>query len=71
MTTQLVKPIKAQPRLVTAVLLGVILWYCLPGRQSTRLLAAWDGSTALYLVGTGDDVPLEHRPNPRQGRRAR
>jgi uncharacterized membrane protein len=50
MTTQLVKPIRAQPRLVTAVLLGVILWYCLPGRQSTRLLAAWDGSTALYLV---------------------
>ena len=44
------KPIKAQPRLVTAVLAGGLVWSILPGRQATRLLVAWDCSTGLYLV---------------------
>jgi uncharacterized membrane protein len=50
MTPKIVKQARAQPRLVTAVLLGVLLWSVLPWPQSTRLLAAWDCSTALYLV---------------------
>jgi uncharacterized membrane protein len=52
MRTKLVKQIKAQPRLVTAVLLGGLLCFVLPDgwRQATRLLVAWDCSTGLYLV---------------------
>lgn len=52
MRTKLVGHIKAQPRLVTAVLLGGLLSFALPGgwRQATRLLVAWDCSTGLYLV---------------------
>ena len=46
----LVRPIKAQPRLIIAVLLGGLLYFVLPGRQATRLLEAWDCSTGLYLV---------------------
>ena len=47
---KLVEPIKAQPRLVTSILLGGLLWLILPGRVSTRLLVAWDCSTGLYLA---------------------
>ena len=50
MMPRFVKPIKAQPRLITAIVLGALLPCVLPGRQSTRLLAAWDCSTGLYLV---------------------
>ena len=46
MSTKLVRPIKAQPRLVTAVLLGGLLWFVLPGRQATRLLVAWDAGSS-------------------------
>ncbi len=52
MKTHVVKQISAQPRLITAAALGVILWFVLPGRGTTRLLAAWDCSTALYLILT-------------------
>ena len=43
---------KAQPRFFTSAVAGIILWSLLPsaGRVSTRLLAAWDGATGLYLV---------------------
>ena len=43
---------KAQPRFFTSALAGIILWFLLPHdrRVSTRLLAAWDGATGLYLV---------------------
>jgi uncharacterized membrane protein len=52
MRAKLITPIKAQPRLVTAVLLGVVLYLVLPRdwRQATRLLVAWDCSTGLYLM---------------------
>jgi uncharacterized membrane protein len=52
MQTKFVKPIKAQPRLVTAVLFGGLLALILPDgwRHATRLLLAWDCSTGLYLV---------------------
>jgi uncharacterized membrane protein len=50
MMSNLATPIKAQPRLVTAILLGGLLCFALPGRLSTRLLTAWDCSTGLYLV---------------------
>jgi uncharacterized membrane protein len=52
MRTKLVNNIKAQPRLVTAVLLGALLWFLLPDgwRRATRLLAAWDFATGLYLL---------------------
>ena len=52
MRMRLVKPIKAQPRLVTAVLAGLLLSLALPHgwSQATRLLTAWDCSTALYLI---------------------
>jgi uncharacterized membrane protein len=52
MKPRLVKQVKAQPRLITAVLLGGVLWLVLPGgwQGATRLLAAWDCSTGLYLV---------------------
>ncbi len=46
----LIEPLKAQPRLVSSVLFGGLLWLILPGRLPTRLLAAWDCSTGLYLV---------------------
>ena len=41
---------QAQPRLIAAIILGLILSFVLPGRTGTRLLAAWDGSTLLYLI---------------------
>ncbi|MDG3004438.1 DUF1345 domain-containing protein [Paludisphaera mucosa] len=51
MRMNLLASLKTQPRLVTAVVLGVLLWFVLPGwPPSTRLLAAWDCSTGLYLV---------------------
>ncbi len=52
MPTSLLGPIKAQPRLITAVVLGILLWLVLPHhwRTATRLLAAWDGATGLYLA---------------------
>jgi uncharacterized membrane protein len=50
MKTKLIGTIKAQPRLVTSVLVGCLLWFALPGRPSTRALMAWDCSTGLYLV---------------------
>jgi uncharacterized membrane protein len=52
MRTKLANPIKAQPRLVTAILLGVLLWFVLPNgwRPWTRVLIAWDCSTGLYLM---------------------
>lgn len=47
-----IRSFKAQPRLLTAISLGVLLWFVLPlgWRPSTRLLVAWDCSTALYLL---------------------
>jgi uncharacterized membrane protein len=44
--------IKAQPRFFTAAVAGAPLWLFLPHdwRASTRLLAAWDCATALYLI---------------------
>ncbi|MFO0956009.1 MAG: DUF1345 domain-containing protein [Isosphaeraceae bacterium] len=42
--------VRAQPRLFIAMALGFTLFFTLPGRASTRGLAAWDASTALYLV---------------------
>ena len=52
MRTKLIKPIKAQPRLITATLFGILLGLVLPRdwRLATRLLIAWDCSTGLYLV---------------------
>ena len=50
MSTTLAKPIRARPRLITAVLVGGLLWFILPGRVETRLLAAWDCATGLYLI---------------------
>jgi uncharacterized membrane protein len=52
MRTNLVKFLKAQPRFFTAVAVGGLLWLLLPRdwRASTRLLAAWDCATGLYLV---------------------
>ena len=50
--TNPVKFLQAQPRFFTAVLLAALVWFLLPRgwRPSTRLLAAWDCATALYLV---------------------
>jgi uncharacterized membrane protein len=50
--TSLPRPIKAQPRLITAAVLGIVLWLVMPHdwRPTTRLLAAWDGATGLYLA---------------------
>jgi uncharacterized membrane protein len=44
--------LKAQPRFFTSALVGVLLWFVLPQgwRSSTRLLAAWDCATGLYLI---------------------
>jgi uncharacterized membrane protein len=52
MQTSFVKHVRAQPRLLIAVLLGAVLCVLFPGgwRQPTRLLLAWDCATALYLV---------------------
>ena len=50
MKPRIVKPIRAQPRLISAVILGGALCFILPGRTATRLLAAWDCATGLYLV---------------------
>ena len=50
MKSRLVKPIRAQPRLVSAVILGAVLCLILPGRTATRLLVAWDCATGLYLL---------------------
>lgn len=52
MRTRLVNQVKAQPRLITAIVVGVSLSWALPWswRQPTRLLAAWDCATGLYLV---------------------
>jgi uncharacterized membrane protein len=52
MRIRLVKQVQAQPRLITAVLLGIVLGVVLPGawQQETRWLIAWDCSTGLYLT---------------------
>ena len=52
MRTKLMQPIRAQRRLATAVVLGILLLLVLPDGwgQSTRVLIAWDCSTGLYLV---------------------
>jgi uncharacterized membrane protein len=44
--------LQAQPRFFTAALVGALLWFLLPHgwRSSTRLLAAWDCATGLYLI---------------------
>jgi uncharacterized membrane protein len=46
---------KAQPRLFSSIVFGVLLWFALPHdwRQGTRLLMSWDCSTGLYLVLAG------------------
>ena len=51
MKTNPVQFLKAQPRLLTAVLVGALLWLFLPRAlpTSTRLLLAWDGATGVYL----------------------
>jgi uncharacterized membrane protein len=50
--SKLVNQVKGQPRLISAVLLGWLLFFALPGhwRPATRLLIAWDCSTGLYLI---------------------
>ena len=50
MKTKLIGTITAQPRLVTSIVVGCLLWFVLPGRPSTRALMAWDCATGLYLV---------------------
>ena len=50
MTSQWLKKVQAQPRLITSVVLGCLLWFVLPGQPSTRALLAWDCSTSLYFV---------------------
>ncbi len=52
MRIDLVNNFKAQPRLFTAVFLGGLSWFLLPmgGRESTRMLVAWDCATGLYLL---------------------
>lgn len=50
MKTKIVRHINAQPRLITAILLGVVLWFVVPGRVATRLLVSWDCATGLYLI---------------------
>ena len=52
MRIDLVNNYKAQPRLFTATILGVLLWFLLPqgSHPSTRLLVAWDSFTSLYLI---------------------
>jgi uncharacterized membrane protein len=50
MKPDFLKSIRAQPRLITAGLVGGLLCFVLPGRGANRLLLAWDCSTGLYLV---------------------
>ena len=52
MQLKFAKPIKTQPRLVTAILVGGFLCLVLPRdwHTATRLLAAWDCATGLYLI---------------------
>ena len=52
MGTNPLRFLKAQPRFFTAALSGSLLWFLLPAdwRPSTRLLAAWDCATGLYLM---------------------
>ena len=52
MRPSLVRNVRAQPRLITAILIGLPLCLVLPRewRTATRLLAAWDCSTGLYVV---------------------
>lgn len=51
MRIKLLSSIKAQPRLVSSVFVGVLLWLLLPEwPPSTRVLAAWDCATGLYLI---------------------
>jgi uncharacterized membrane protein len=47
-----VRFLQAQPRFFTAALVGILLWFVLPHgwRPSTRLVAAWDCATGLYLL---------------------
>jgi uncharacterized membrane protein len=47
-----VRFLQAQPRFFMAALVGALLWFLLPQdwRSSTRLLAAWDCATGLYLI---------------------
>jgi uncharacterized membrane protein len=49
---RLMRPLRAQPRLVAAAVLGGLLWLALPHawREATRVLAAWDVATGLYLT---------------------
>jgi uncharacterized membrane protein len=48
----LVRPIRAQPRLIAAAAVGGLVWLVLPRawREATRVLAAWDLATGLYLA---------------------
>lgn len=48
----MIRYIKTRPRLTTATVLGIVLWFLLPEtlRYSTRLLIAWDSTTGLYLI---------------------
>ncbi len=52
MSTNPVNILRAQPRFFIAVLAVALLWLFLPWdwRASTRLLAAWDCATGLYLL---------------------
>ena len=52
MRIDLVNNFKAQPRLFTAVAVGLLLWFLLPQgwHRATRLLVAWDCATGLYLI---------------------
>jgi uncharacterized membrane protein len=52
MSTNPVRLLTAQPRLVTAAVASTLLWSQLPSTwpPSTRLLVAWDSGTALYLA---------------------
>ncbi len=52
MTMNFFKQLTAQPRLVSAALSGCIIWLILPHhwRSATRMLAAWDFATGIYLV---------------------
>ncbi len=48
--TMLINPLQTQPRLVSSVIVGGLMWLIVPGRTATRLLVAWDCATGLYLV---------------------
>src|SRR3954471_5030323 len=55
MRIDLVNNFKAQPRLFSSIVFGIVLWFVLPHdwRQGTRLLLSRDCSTGLYLVLAG------------------